>query len=89
MSASAAEKGSSTRKSDYRSKAEADTEMGRNPPPEGVCRLEDLLTDLGDIAKQQAKQTVRGAAQTTPADTSGGGGDQPAPTPTPDHSAGG
>ena len=76
MSATAAEKGSSTRKSDYRSKSSCKTVMGRNPAPEGVSRLNDLLTDLGDIAKAKAKQTARDTAQK--AVTSGSGG-SPAP----------
>lgn len=63
ISASAAEKGSSTRKSDYRSKSHLELTMGRSPTPEGVERINDLLTDLGDIGKQIVKQRARAAAQ--------------------------
>lgn len=81
ISATAAESGSSTRKSDYRSKAAVHVEMGRVAAPEGVSRLNDLLTDLGDIAKQFAKAKARDAAQQAaqasglvPGGSGGGGG---------------
>lgn len=64
ISATAAERASSTRVSDYRSKADIHVEMGRVSAPEGVSRLNDLLTDLGDIAKQFAKAKARDAAET-------------------------
>ena len=63
ISATAAEKGSSTRSSDQRSKSSCELTMGRSPTPEGVQRLLDLQNDLGDIAKQMVKQTARNAAQ--------------------------
>ena len=63
VSASAAEKGSSTRKSDYRSKSSCKLAMGRSGTPEGVQRLNDLLTTLGDIGKALVKAQARDAAQ--------------------------
>lgn len=77
ISATAAEKGSSTRKSDYRSKSHCKLTMGRSDTPEGVQRINDLLTDLGDIAKQMTKQRARDAAQKAATDgglTPGGNG---------------
>ena len=53
ISASAAEKGSSTRKSDYRSKGSCTVTMGRVPPPEGVARLNDLLTSISAISERR------------------------------------
>ena len=63
ISATAAEKESSTRSSDYRSKSSCAVTMGRVAPPEGVQRLNDLLTDLGDLGKRIIKAQARDAAQ--------------------------
>lgn len=84
ISATASTSGSKSRSSDYRSKTHCDLTMGRNPEPEGVQRLNDLLTTIGDIAKQMVLAEARDAAQTAaqekglvPAsgsDSGGGGG---------------
>ena len=63
VSATASESGSSTRKSDYRSKSSCKLTMGRSGTPEGVQRINDLLTDLGDLAKTIVKAQARDAAQ--------------------------
>lgn len=63
ISASAAEKKTSTRKSDYRSKTDFKMTMGRTETPEGVQRLNDLMVDIGDIGKRLVKAKVRDAAQ--------------------------
>ena len=63
VAATGAERGSSTRKSDQRTKADCEVQMARVNPPEGVNRLNDLLTDLGDLAKTIVKAQARDAAQ--------------------------
>ena len=63
VTATGAEKGSSTRSSDYRTKASVHVEMGRTEAPEGVKRLVDQLSDIGEIAKNITKARLQIEAQ--------------------------
>ena len=62
VSGSMSERKENTRSSDYRSKTDATLTMGRSPTPEGVQRLNDTLTGLGDIAKTMVSQEVKSKA---------------------------
>lgn len=63
LTATAAESGSSTRSSDYRSKSLVRAHMKRGSVPEGVARLNDFLNEMGDIEMDIMRRKAANAAQ--------------------------